>query len=81
MRKLASDMEWLEEHYGHVIGDVNPQGVLNNAMCVADAEIFVLFKDNPNLARRILRIVTRTMVEVVKFIRERTGRVLYLLQT
>ena len=73
MRKLADDMDWLEKEYGRVIGDINPQGVLNNAMCVADAEIFILFLSNPELARRVLKIVTDTMIEVIRFIKTRTG--------
>ena len=73
MRKLAEDMDWLENEYGRVIGDVNPQGVLNNAMCVADAEILALFLTNPDLARRVLHIVTGVMIEVVRFIKSHTG--------
>ena len=73
MRKLVDDIEWLNSTFGRAIGDINPQGVLNNAMCLADAEIFVLFLHDPDLARRILRIVTDTMIEVVRFIRDRTG--------
>ncbi|MDH7602888.1 MAG: uroporphyrinogen decarboxylase family protein, partial [Armatimonadota bacterium] len=45
----------------------------NNAMCIADAEIFVLFIEDPELARKVLRIVTQTMIEVVRFIRQHTG--------
>lgn len=73
MQKLAEDMDWLEKEYGYVAGDINPQGVLNNAMCVADAEIFILFLTNPELAKRILRIVTDTMIEVISYIKGRTG--------
>ena len=73
MQKLTADMDWLEKEYGFVNGDINPQGVLNNAMCVADAEIFILFLTNPDLAKRILRIVTDTMIEVISYIKGRTG--------
>jgi hypothetical protein len=73
MQKLMEDMDWLEREYGHVIGDLNPQGVLNNAMCVAGVEVFVLFLANPDLARRLLRLVTDTMVQIVSCIRGRTG--------
>jgi len=73
MQKLAADLDWLEREYGTVVGDLNPQGVLNNAMCVADAEIFVLFLQNPEAARRLLRMVTQTMIQTIRFIRDRTG--------
>jgi hypothetical protein len=73
MQKLVEDMDWLEREYGCVIGDLNPQGILNNAMCVADAEVFVLFLTNPALARRLLRIVTESMIQVVNCIKSRTG--------
>jgi hypothetical protein len=73
MQKLAEDMDWLEREYGRVIGDINPQGVLNNAMCVADAEIFILFLTNADLAKRLLRIVTDVMIEVIVYIKGRTG--------
>jgi hypothetical protein len=73
MQKLAQDIDWLEREYGHVTGDLNPQGVLNNAMCIADAEILALFLTNPVLAHRLLRIVTDAMVQVVRFIRSRAG--------
>ncbi len=73
MHELVEDMDWLEREYGRVMGDLNPQGVLNNAMCVADAEVFVLFLTNPGLARRLLRMVTEAMIQVVKCIRGRTG--------
>ncbi|MGA2656841.1 MAG: uroporphyrinogen decarboxylase family protein [Verrucomicrobiota bacterium] len=72
MLKLAADLDWLEREYGSVIGDLNPQGVLNNAMCVADAEVFVLFLQNPEAARRLLRMVTNTTIQTVRFIRDRT---------
>lgn len=73
MQKLAEDMDWLEREYGRVIGDINPQGVLNNAMCVADAEILALFITNPDLARRTLKIVTDAMIQVIGYIKSRTG--------
>ncbi|MDO8682291.1 MAG: uroporphyrinogen decarboxylase family protein [Armatimonadota bacterium] len=73
MQKLAEDMDWLEREYGFVIGDINPQGVLNNAMCIADAEIFVLFLTNPELSRRVLHIVTGAMIEAISYIKGRTG--------
>ncbi len=73
MQKLVEDMDWLEKEYGRVIGDLNPQGVLNNAMCLADAEVFVLFLTRPDLARRLLRVVTQTMIQVVDCIKTRTG--------
>ncbi|MGA2863474.1 MAG: hypothetical protein ABSF95_03195 [Verrucomicrobiota bacterium] len=73
MQKLAEDMDWLEGEYGYVIGDLNPQGVLNNAMCLAGAEVLVWFLTNPPLARRLLRLVTATMVQVVGRIKGRTG--------
>jgi hypothetical protein len=47
--------------------------VLNNAMCVADAEVLALFLTNPELARRLLLVVTETMIRVIRFIRSRTG--------
>ena len=73
MQKLAADMDARERGYGSVIGDLNPQGVLNNAMCVGDAELFVLFLQNPPAACRLLRVVTDTMIQIVRFIRQRTG--------
>ncbi len=73
MQKLAADMDWLQREYGHVEGDLNPQGVLNNAMCVAGAEVLVWFLTDPSLARRLLRLVTGTMTQVVEAIRSRTG--------
>jgi hypothetical protein len=73
MQRLAQDMDWLERECGYVTGDLNPQGVLNNAMCIADSEIMALFLTNPDLTHRLLRIVTDAMVEVVRFIRSRTG--------
>ena len=73
MQKLMADMDWLEKEYGRVMGDINPQGVLNNAMCVADAEIFILFLTNPDLARKILAMVTDTMIQVISYIKGRTG--------
>jgi hypothetical protein len=73
IQKLAGEMDWLEREYGRVLGDLNPQGVLNNAMCVADAEVLALFLTNPELARRLLLVVTETMIRVIRFIRSRTG--------
>lgn len=75
MNELLADMDALEREFGTVEGDFDLDGVLNLALHLRGQQLFNDLTESPHLARRLLDICARTMVEVAQCVRPRTGSV------
>ena len=70
---LLRDLAALEREFGHVIGDLNTDGVLNTALLLRGQELFIDMLEAPDVAEHVFRVVAETQAEVAQRIRERTG--------
>lgn len=72
-RRLIGVMDRLEERYGRLEGDVNWEGVQNVALNLRGQQLFLDYYENPELARRLLDVVARTLEAMAGYVRRRTG--------
>ena len=72
-RQLISLMDSLQARCGALEGDVNWEGIQNVALNLRGEQLFVDYMENPNLARRLLDVVERTLEGMTTYIRSRTG--------
>ncbi len=72
-RKLIALMDTLEAQFGKLEGDVNWEGVQNVALNLRGPQLFLDYVDRPDLARRLLDVVERTILEMATYVRRRTG--------
>jgi hypothetical protein len=71
--RLVALMDTLEAQYGYVEGDVDWEGVQNVALNLRGSQLFLDYYDNPALARHLLDVVARTLLEMATYVRRRTG--------
>ena len=72
-QRLIGVMDSLEERYGRLEGDVNWEGVQNVALNLRGQQLFLDYYENPELARRLLDVVARTLEAMAGYVRRRTG--------
>jgi uroporphyrinogen-III decarboxylase len=73
MAVLISQMDALEAEWGYLVGDLNTDGLLNAAYHLYGADLFTDFFDAPQRIRRLLEMIAELIVDVSKYIRQRTG--------
>ena len=61
------------QRYGRLEGDVNWEGVQNVALNLRGQQLFLDYYENPELARRLLDVVARTLEAMAGYVRRRTG--------
>lgn len=71
--KLIWMMDKLKDKYGYIEGDFNWSGIQNVALDLRGQQLFIDYFENPQIARRLFDIISRTLVEFVKYISRRTG--------
>ncbi len=72
-RKLITLMDALQTRFGKLEGDVNWEGVQNVALNLRGPQLFFDYVDRPDIARRLLDVVERTISEMAAYVRRRTG--------
>ncbi len=72
-QRLIALMDALEARYGTLEGDVNWEGVQNVALNLRGQQLFLDYYENPQLVRRLLDVVERTLEAMASYIRRRTG--------
>lgn len=72
-KELMTLMEQLEMEYGYLEGDVGWDGLQNTALYLRGYQLFIDYYENPALVRRIFDVILQTQIELVKYIKKRTG--------
>jgi len=75
MRNLLSLMTSLEAEFGYLQGDVPLHSVVNIAIDVRGQEYFIDLIENPDLVAHLHTVISRTIYEVGRRIKARTGQV------
>ena len=70
---LIGLIETLKDQYGYVKGDINWSGLQNLALDLVGSGLFTEYYTRPDLIHRVYRKLSRSIVEVVNYIRNLTG--------
>jgi hypothetical protein len=73
MNTLMEQMEILKQRFGHVTGDLNTGGLVNDAVELRGNDLFCDLKEDPELTNHLFAVVAETIVSVSRTIRRRTG--------
>jgi uroporphyrinogen-III decarboxylase len=73
MRELIAGWDVQEAEYGHLVGDLNTDGLLNIAYHFFGQNLFADFYDAPQRVRRVLEVIAELIVDVASYVRARTG--------
>jgi hypothetical protein len=73
MNVFIAQMDELEAQWGHVVGDLNTDGLLNAAYHFYGQQLFIDFYEAPDRVRRLLALIGELIVDVANSIRQRTG--------
>ncbi len=75
MRHLLALMDSLEAEFGYLQGDVPLHSVVNVAIDLRGQDYFIDLVDKPELAAHLHTVISRTIYEVGRRIKARTGQV------
>jgi len=73
LNQLIRDMDSLEREFGYVVGDLNTEGILDNALSLRGQALFLDLVEDPELVQHLLSVVTETQWRVAELLRRRTG--------
>jgi hypothetical protein len=73
MNQLIADMDALEGEFGYVLGDLNTEGLLDNALSLRGQAFFLDLVEDPELVQHLLAVVSETQLLVAELLRQRTG--------
>ena len=73
MQELISQANALEKEFGYLVGDLNTAGILNTSMEVRGNDLLLDLIEAPEVTDHLFNIVSRTMIEVSRYWRARTG--------
>lgn len=73
MLEIIEMMDVLEQAFGYLEGDFCCEGIQNVALYVRGNQLLADYYNHPSIAHRVLEVVARTILEVAKYLRSRTG--------
>lgn len=71
--ELIRLMDILEGQYGFIEGDFNWSGIQNIALDLRGQQLFIDYFENPQIVKHLFDIISKTLVEFVKYVKGRTG--------
>ncbi|MFN3534883.1 MAG: uroporphyrinogen decarboxylase family protein, partial [Desulfatiglandales bacterium] len=73
MTEIIKQMDYLENKYGKIVGDINTTGVQNLALKIRGDSLYIDYFENPGLCHHLLGICTECIVELFQYVHKRTG--------
>lgn len=71
MLSLVQQMDWLEQEYGPIEGDLNTTGVLNLLLDLRGSGLYVDLYDRPELVHHLVSLATEAIIELARYTRDR----------
>ncbi len=73
MKDMIKQIDYLQDKYGKVIGDINITGVQNLALKIRGDQLYIDYFENPELAHHLLKICTESIIQLFQFVYKITG--------
>ncbi|GAB6171197.1 hypothetical protein JCM15765_06750 [Paradesulfitobacterium aromaticivorans] len=73
MTEIIRQMDYLEQKYGRVTGNINTTGILNLALKIRGDQLYMDFFENPELAHKLMNICLESIIKLANYVRKRTG--------
>lgn len=73
MTAIIKQMDYLEEKYGRVTGNINTTGILNLALKIRGEQLYIDMYDNPALVHHLMGICTEAIIQLARYVKARTG--------
>lgn len=73
MTEIIRQMDYLEEKYGRVTGNINTTGILNLALKIRGDQLYIDFFENPQLVHKLMEICLQSIIRLATYVRKRTG--------
>lgn len=73
MNDIVQMMDYFENKFGYIEGDLNWSGIQNIALDLRGQELFIDYYENPELVEHLFTVISETLIKFVKYIRGRTG--------
>ena len=73
MTEINRQMDYLEQKYGRVTGNINTTGILNLALKIRGDQLYMDFFENPDLVHKMMNICLESIVKLADYVKERTG--------
>ncbi|MDA8211053.1 MAG: hypothetical protein M0021_04145 [Clostridia bacterium] len=73
MTEIIRQMDYLEEKYGRVTGNINTTGVLNLGLKIRGDQLYMDFYENPDLVHKVFNLCTEAIIQLARYVKGRTG--------
>jgi methanogenic corrinoid protein MtbC1/uroporphyrinogen-III decarboxylase len=73
MTEMIKQIEYLQDKYGKVVGDINTTGVQNLALKIRGEQFYIDYFENPELCHHLLKICAESIIRLFQFVYKITG--------
>ena len=73
MTEMIKQIEYLQEKYGKVVGDINVTGVQNLALKIRGEQFYIDYFENPELCHHLLKVCTESIIQLFQYVYKITG--------
>jgi methanogenic corrinoid protein MtbC1/uroporphyrinogen-III decarboxylase len=73
MTDMIKQIEYLQNKYGKVVGDINTTGVQNLALKIRGEQLYIDYFENPQLVHHLLKICTESIIQLFQYTYKITG--------
>ncbi|MBW1888362.1 MAG: dihydropteroate synthase, partial [Deltaproteobacteria bacterium] len=73
MTDMIKQIEYLQDKYGKVVGDINTTGVQNLALKIRGEQLYIDYFENPELCHHLLKICTESIIRLFQYTYKITG--------
>ena len=73
MTDMIKQIEYLQDKYGKVVGDINITGVQNLALKIRGEQFYIDYFENPEICHHLLKICTDSIIRLFQYVYKITG--------
>jgi methanogenic corrinoid protein MtbC1/uroporphyrinogen-III decarboxylase len=73
MTEMIQQIDYLQDKYGKVVGDINITGVQNLALKIRGEQFYIDYFENPELCHHLLKVCTESIIQLFQYVYKITG--------
>jgi methanogenic corrinoid protein MtbC1/uroporphyrinogen-III decarboxylase len=73
MTEMIKQIDYLQDKYGKVVGDINITGVQNLALKLRGEQFYIDYFENPELCHHLLKVCTESIIQLFQYTYKITG--------